>query len=80
MNRQHQGLGAKYGASPLAEHDQALKTATALLLLEVSRASINFELRRQHGFTEAHAAEIIREAGAQLPRPDRSRPVRRRPR
>ena len=78
INRESKGLNSRYGASPLAEHDRALKTAAALLLLEVSRASINFELRRQHGFTEGHAAEVIREASALNPRPVAVRSVRRR--
>jgi hypothetical protein len=72
-------VSEKYGASPLATHDRAVKTATALILLEVARESINFELRRQHGFTEGQAAGIIREAAALVPRPARSpRPPRRR--
>jgi len=78
MNRESAGLTAKYGASPLAEHDRAVKTATALILLEVAREAINFELRRQHGYTEGQAAAVIREASAQVPRPARSQPVRRR--
>ena len=64
-------MSDKYGVSPLAAHDRALKTASALLLLEVARESINFELRRQHGFTEGEAARIIREAAALAPRPSR---------
>jgi hypothetical protein len=72
------GLTEKYGASPLAEHDRAVRTATALLLLDVSRAAINFELRRQHGFSEGQAADVIREAAVLVPRPTKSRPVRRR--
>ena len=78
MNGGAPEVSEKYGASPLAAHDRAVKTATALLLLEVSRESINFELRRQHGFTEGQAAGIIREAAALVPRPTRSRPPRRR--
>jgi hypothetical protein len=50
-------------------------------VLEVARESINFELRREHGFTEEHAAEIIREAAMLVPRATRvSRPARRRTR
>ena len=67
----------KYGVSPLAAHDRALQTATALLLLEVARSSINFELRRDHGFTEGQAAAIIREASASVPRRVHQ-PIRRR--
>ena len=74
------GLTQKYGASPLAEHDRAVRTATALLLLDVTREAINFELRRQHGFTEGYAANVIREAAVLVPRPSKSRPVRRRKR
>ena len=80
MNGGSPGLSEKYGASPLLKHDRAVQTATALLLLEVARESINFELRRQHGFTEGEAANVIREAAALVPRPSKSRPVRRRPR
>jgi len=80
MNGGSPDLSEKYGASPLAEHERAVRTATALLLLEVARESINFELRRQHGFTEGQAATVIREASALVPRPSKLRPVRRRPR
>jgi hypothetical protein len=73
-------VSEKYGASPLAEHDRAVRTATALILLEVARESINFELRRQHGFTEGQAANVIREAAALVPRSSKSRPIRRRAR
>jgi hypothetical protein len=61
----------KYTASPLARHDRALKTAAALLLLEVAPATINFELRRQFGYSEGEAAAIIREAVRSVPRPTR---------
>jgi hypothetical protein len=71
MNGGSPGVSEKYGVSPLAAHDRALKTATALLLLEVARESINFELRRQHGFSPDQAAEIIREAATLAPRPTR---------
>jgi hypothetical protein len=65
----------KYTASPLARHDKALKTAAALLLLEVAPATINFELRRQFGYAEGDAALIIREALRSVPRTTRpSRP------
>ena len=80
MNGGSPELTEKYGASPLAEHDRAVRTATALILLEVARESINFELRRQHGYTEGQAAGVIREAAALVPRPSKSRPVRRRTR
>jgi hypothetical protein len=66
----------KYTASPLARHDKALKTASALLLLEVAPATINFELRRQFGYTEGEAAALIREALRLLPRPTRPRKPR----
>jgi hypothetical protein len=66
------GGSGKYTASPLARHDKALKTAAALLLLEVAPATINFELRRQFGYTEGDAAAIIREAVRSIPRPTRS--------
>ena len=72
------GLTEKYHASPLAEHERAVRTATALLLLEVARESINFELRRQHGYTEGQAAAVIREASALAPRPVKSPSARRR--
>jgi hypothetical protein len=75
-----QGATTKYSASPLAAHKQALETAHALLLLQVSRESINFELRRQHGFTEGHAAMVIREAASLVPKPAKMQPVRRRDR
>jgi hypothetical protein len=65
------GASEKYAASPLAAHDRAVQTATALLLLEVARETINYELRRQHKFSEGQAAEIIREASALVPRPER---------
>jgi hypothetical protein len=75
------GVSEKYGVSPLAAHDRALKTAGALLLLDVAREVVNFELRRQHGFTEGEAAKIIREAAALVPRPEKVRqPTRRRSR
>ena len=61
----------KYTASPLVRHDKALKTAAALLLLEVAPATINFELRRQFGYGEGDAGAIIREAVRSLPRPTR---------
>jgi hypothetical protein len=48
--------------SPLAQYERALETATALLALQVSPAMINFELRREHDFTEAQATAVIREA------------------
>jgi hypothetical protein len=80
MNRESAAVDGKYGASPLAEHDRAIKTATALLVLEVARESINFELRRQHGYTEGRAAAVIREASAQIPRRVRPQPIRRRTR
>ncbi len=72
------GVQTKYGMSPLAAHDKAITTATALLVLEVSRESINFELRRQFGFTEGHAAALIREASARVPRPAKTRSTPRR--
>jgi hypothetical protein len=71
-------LSEKYGASPLAEHDRAVRTATALLLLEVARESIIFELRRQHAFSAGQAVTVIREASALVPRPSQALPVRRR--
>jgi hypothetical protein len=52
----------KYRVSPLAQYERALETATALLALQVSPAMINFELRREHDFTEAQATAVIREA------------------
>jgi len=69
---------SRYGASPLAKHDRAVSTAAALLLLEFSREAINFELRRQHGYSEGEAASVIREASAQAPRPVPVRQLRRR--
>jgi hypothetical protein len=51
-----------YRVSPLAQYERALETATALLALQVSPAMLNFELRREHSFTEAQAAAVIREA------------------
>lgn len=67
MNNGPGNVTSKYGLSPLAQHDRALETANALLDLQVGRPSINFELRRQHGFTEGQAAEVIREAAALAP-------------
>lgn len=72
------GAQTKYGMSPLAAHDKAITTVAALLVLEVSRESINFELRRQFGFTEGHAAALIREAAALVPRPAKVRSTRHR--
>jgi len=63
----------KYAVSPLARHDKALKTAAALILLEVAPATINFELCRQFGYTEGDAALVIREAFRAFPRPKRHR-------
>jgi hypothetical protein len=60
---------AKYVASPLARQDKALKTAAALVLLEVAPATINHELRRQFGYSEGEAAALIREAARSVPRP-----------
>jgi hypothetical protein len=51
-----------YRVSPLAQYERALETATALLAMQVSPAMINFELRREHGFTEGQAGAVIREA------------------
>jgi hypothetical protein len=76
MNGGEDEVGARYTASPLARHEKALKTAAALLLLEVAPETINYELRRQHGFSEGEAAAVIREAAHSLPRPER-RPPRR---
>ena len=70
----------KYTASPLARHDKALKTASALIVLEVAPATINFELRRQFGFSEGEAAAVVREALHALPRPKRARRTRSRSR
>ncbi len=67
------GNHGKYTVSPLARHDKALKTAAALVLLEVAPATINFELRRQYGYTEGEAAGLIREATRSLPRSTRPR-------
>lgn len=75
-----QGAMTKYNVSPLVAHERALETARALLLLQVGRESINFELRRQHGFTEGQAAVVIREAATLVPRPAKTQPVRRRDR
>ena len=65
------GMPENYVASPLATHHRAVETAAALLVLDVAWDAINFELRRQHGFTESQAAEVIREAAALAPRPTR---------
>ena len=54
-------VASKYGPSPLAEYSRAVRTAGALLLLEVAPEAINFELRRQHGFTEGQAALVIKD-------------------
>ena len=78
MNGATSGISEKYGPSPLAAHDRALETATALLLLEVARPSIIFELRRQHGFSEGQAAAVIRDAAALSPRPAGPQAIRRR--
>lgn len=53
---------SKYRVSPLAEYDRAVETASALLAMQVSAASITFELRRQHAFTDAQSAAVIRDA------------------
>jgi hypothetical protein len=52
----------KYRVSPLAQYERALETATALLRLQVSPAMVGFELRREHDFTEAQAAAVLRDA------------------
>ena len=66
------GLGpesrSKYRVSPLAQYERAVETAAALLAMEVSAASITFELRRQHDFTEAQAAAVIRDALTSAPK------------
>jgi hypothetical protein len=80
MNSATPETSSKYALSPLAAYDQALETATALIVLQVGRPSINFELRRQHGYTEGQAAEVIRAAAAQCPRPARPHSLRRRDR
>jgi hypothetical protein len=64
---------AKYAPSPLARHDKALKTAAALILLEVAPATINFELCRQFGYAEGDAAAVIHEAFRLVPRPRQQR-------
>src|SRR5262245_29030732 len=64
--------GGKYTASPLARHDKAVKTAAALLLLEVAPATINYELRRQFGYSEGEAGAVIREALRSIPRSTRA--------
>ena len=69
---------SKYGPSPLAEYSRAVRTAGALLLLEVAPEAINYELRRQHGFSEGQAALVIKEASALIPRPLWSRSEARR--
>jgi hypothetical protein len=56
------GATGKYRVSPLAVYDRAVETASALLALQVSPASITFELRREHGFNEAQANAVIRDA------------------
>jgi hypothetical protein len=56
------GTASKYRVSPLAEYDRAVETASALLALHVSAASITFELRREHAFNEAQSAAVIRDA------------------
>ncbi len=48
--------------SPLAEYTRALETASALLAMHVSAASIAFELQREHRFTHAQAVSVIRDA------------------
>ncbi len=58
----------RYAASPLVAYDRALETATDLLRMEVSPSVISYELRRQHGFTEAQTDVLIQEAAAALPR------------
>jgi hypothetical protein len=60
----------RYAASPLVAYDRALETATDLLRMEVSPSVISYELRRQHGFTEAQTEVLIQEAAAALPRRD----------
>jgi len=55
---------------------KALKTASALILLEVAPATINYELRRQFGYSEGEATELMREALRALPRPKRTRKPR----
>ena len=58
----------RYAASPLVAYDRALETATDLLRMEVSRSVISFELRRQHGFTDAQTAVLIQEAQTRISR------------
>jgi hypothetical protein len=59
---------SKYAPSPLAQHERAVRTAGALLLLEIGPETINFEIRRQYGFTEGQAAQVVREAARLIPR------------
>ncbi len=61
------GSRGKYRVSPLAQYERALETARALLALQVSPTAINFELRREHEFTEAQALGVIREAQSGRP-------------
>ena len=64
------GNSGRYAASPLVAYDRALETAVDLLRMEVSPAVIGYELRRQHGFTDAQTSMLIREAASQVERRD----------
>jgi hypothetical protein len=66
----------RYAASPLVAYDRALETATDLLRMQVSPTVIGYELRRQHGFTEAQTAVLIHEASLLVPRRDPEREQR----
>ena len=57
-----------YGPSPLLVHDRAVRSASELIALDVTRASIVFELRQQFGLSEDSAVAAMREAVAQMPR------------
>jgi hypothetical protein len=71
-----EGNSGRYAASPLVAYDRALETATDLLRMQVSPTVIGYELRRQHGFTEAQTAVLIHEASLLVPRRDPQREQR----
>jgi hypothetical protein len=64
------GNSGRYAASPLVAYDRALETAVDLLRMEVSPAVIGYELRRQHGFTEAQTSMLIHEAATLVGPPE----------
>jgi hypothetical protein len=53
-----------YIASPLAAHERAVTLALELRMMDFSPQTVAFELSQFHGFAQADAARIVREAAA----------------